>query len=285
MRRRGHRQGETPAFGALGFALLLAASLSWGAACSGGTTASNGKAAHAAHDAGKDASAATAASTARSDSLVPLPALAQLGAVVQDATAASNALTQTLGIGPWTMVEQKGKNAKGKPFAARLAYAYVGDLELELVEVTSGETPQTEFLRDHGEGLYDLGFFVDDVDGDVARLKGRGATVLLQEPGAWAYVDSPDAGGVLFKLVKTREKLSIDETGFERPPDSLRPTKVDHVGAWADDVTAMTEQWARAFRVGNWNIFPFTLTPNIGDPVEATLAFTSALGPTQVELV
>ena len=264
--------------------------MSFGAACAGdGKTESKGKAAHAPHDAGKDAD------TGRTQVRIQVPppvvrqiqltALGQIGVVVQDAAAASKAFTQMLGIGPWTMIEQKGETAEGSPFAAQLAYAYVGDLELELVEVTSGETPQTKFLRDHGEGLYDLGFFVDDVDGDVARLKDRGATVLLQEPGEWAYVDSPDAGGVIFKLVKTREKLAIDETGFKPSHDTLRPMKVDHVGAWAADVNAMTAQWESAFGVGSWNIFPYMATSVAGDSLEATLAFTSALGPTQIELV
>ena len=292
MERKIRSQDGSPAFGTFTFALLLGASMSCGAACSdGGTTEPKEKTAHAVVDAGKDAAIQADAAILADSGAAPsgqslqLSMLAQIGVAVQDAAAASDAFTRMLGIGPWTIVEQKGKNAEGSPFVARVAYAYVGALEIELVEVTSGTTPQTQFLRDHGEGLYDLGFFVDDVDADVARLTGRGATVLLQEPGEWAYIDSPDAGGVIFKLVKTREKRPVDETGFEPPQDTLRPVKLDHVGAWAVDARAVTAQWESAFGIGSWNIFPYTVTPDMGDPLEATLAFTAALGPTQVELV
>lgn len=274
---------------------LLGAVMSLALACSGsgGGKASSpaARAPHAVHDAGakSDAGArsdAGAMHDAASSALaVELKTLAQVGAVVKDASAASANMTQMLGIGPWTTIDKTGTTADGAAFSARFSYAYVGDLELELIEVTGGETPQTEFLRDHGEGLYDLGFFVDDVDAAVGRLKDRGATILLSEPGKWAYIDSPDAGGIVIKLTKNRDKLSIDATGFAPPADTLRPSVLAHVGGWTTDLKATTFRWDTMFGIGSWTYSHFKTTTVKGDLLEADLAFSSDFGATQFELV
>lgn len=111
-----------------------------------------------------------------------------------------------MGIGPWTIITQNAKDAEGNPLEVKLAFAYVGDLEFELIEITKGKIMHSEWLEDHGEGLHHLSFFVDDPDRVAANLVEQGAEIMLQRPGQWVYLDCR-AGGVIFEPQKKRGKV------------------------------------------------------------------------------
>jgi len=61
---------------------------------------------------------------------------------------------------------------RGQPadFVAHISLAYVGDLQLELIQPVRGESIYTEFLAEHGSGLHHGCWEVDDLD---AALAGR----------------------------------------------------------------------------------------------------------------
>ena len=60
------------------------------------------------------------------------------------------------------------------PYRLKLAVAYTGELELELIEWVSGDTPHREFLAKGRTGLHHLSFHVPDLDAVVAQAKGLG---------------------------------------------------------------------------------------------------------------
>jgi methylmalonyl-CoA/ethylmalonyl-CoA epimerase len=109
------------------------------------------------------------------------------------------------GLGPWTFRENGGTDIKGRPWKIRMAFAYVGPVEIELVQCTEGRIFQSKFLEKWGEGLHHIGFFVDDVDAEVANLVKEGANVLIHDPGRFAYVDAGGPGGAIFELMSKRE--------------------------------------------------------------------------------
>lgn len=81
--------------------------------------------------------------------------------------------------GPFRIVDfgpTEGARFRGKlsPYHLRLAVAYSGPLELELIEWVSGDTPHREFLARGGSGLHHLSFHVPDLDAVVARAKPLG---------------------------------------------------------------------------------------------------------------
>ncbi|MBW2674956.1 MAG: transposase, partial [Deltaproteobacteria bacterium] len=47
-----------------------------------------------------------------------------------------------------------------------------------------------------------LGFRVDDVDAEVAELVEGGATLLIHDPGQFAYLDAGGPGGAIFELMQ-----------------------------------------------------------------------------------
>ena len=51
---------------------------------------------------------------------------------------------------------------------------------IELVEVLEGESPHTDFLRAHGEGMQHVAFSVTDIRQTVDDLKGEGLVPILE---------------------------------------------------------------------------------------------------------
>jgi len=130
-----------------------------------------------------------------------------IGIVVRDCEKVIETWERMFGIGPWAIREMSGTTPEGKTVTAKVAFAYMGDLEIELIQIIKGKTLHSEFLETHGEGLHHLGFFVDDVDGEAASLVAKGAKVIVQNPG-WIYLDCGGPGGVIFELMGRRGKIT-----------------------------------------------------------------------------
>jgi len=131
-----------------------------------------------------------------------------IGIVVNDCEKVAETWERMFGIGPWAYVTNSGTDPQGNEIESKLAFAYLGDLELELIQITRGKILHSEFLEEHGEGLHHLGFFVDDTDGEAANLVKQGAEILIQRPGQWIYLDSGGPGGVIFELMQRRGKIT-----------------------------------------------------------------------------
>ncbi len=117
------------------------------------------------------------------------------------------------GIGPWRIREINHKNAEGEPVTTKLAFADLGGISMALIEPPEGGS---KFLDTHGEGLHHLGFYVDDVDGEVANLSEQGAKVTMHQPGVCAYLDSSGPGGVIFEVMREPE-FPEDEWRYYKP--------------------------------------------------------------------
>jgi len=108
-------------------------------------------------------------------------------------------------MGPWTYREEGGTDAKGRPWKIRLAFAYLGSVEIELIQCIEGRIFQSRFLETWGEGLHHIGFYVDDVDAETSNLVAQGAKLLIHDPGNFAYLDAGGPGGAIFELMKRPE--------------------------------------------------------------------------------
>ena len=132
-----------------------------------------------------------------------------IGIVVRDCEKVTETWERMFGIGPWAFITSAGvTDAEGNPIEVKFAFAYLGDLEIELIQVVKGKILHSEFLETHGEGLHHLGFFVDDVDGEAANRVAQGAKIIMQKPGEWIYLDCSGPGGVIFELMRKRGKIT-----------------------------------------------------------------------------
>jgi catechol 2,3-dioxygenase-like lactoylglutathione lyase family enzyme len=126
----------------------------------------------------------------------------QISYAVKDIDKTIESWSRLYGIGPWTFRENGGVDAKGRPWRARLAFARVGPVEIELVQCIEGRIFQSRFLDTWGEGIHHIGFYVDDVEAEVKKLAAQGVKVFLHDPGRFAYLDAGGVGGAIFELIQ-----------------------------------------------------------------------------------
>lgn len=130
-----------------------------------------------------------------------LKSVDQIGIVVRDIDKVIASWSKLFGLGPWIFRDLSFKDDEGRPLKARLAFASLGPVQLELIQPVEGRIFHSEFLDKHGEGLHHLGFFVDDFEGEVENLTAQGAKVLSSGPGRYAYFDTGGPGGVIYELI------------------------------------------------------------------------------------
>jgi len=142
--------------------------------------------------------------------------LVQIGAVVKDAQATMDRLSEVFGFGPWIVHEwpkdrEKMKGSyRGQPgdFRFLMAFTQLGSVELELVQPLEGDNVYSDFLRDKGEGLHHIHFDLDEVDTALESLRDQGVEVIQSgtglRPGAiWAYLNTgevPGFGGITIEV-------------------------------------------------------------------------------------
>ncbi len=85
----------------------------------------------------------------------------------------------------------------------------VGDAFIELVQPVAEKGRFAEQFKERGEGLFSISIEVDDLDGAVGYLRGKGARVSDPEPGIWpgsrvARVSQASTHGVSLQLIERR---------------------------------------------------------------------------------
>ena len=143
----------------------------------------------------------------------PFSKLDHIGVVVRDFDRAVKHY-ESLGIGPFLAVEglssierrMYGKVIPIDSFKLKEKNARMGSVMLQLMQPVEGETIWKEFLDKRGEGIQHLGFLVDDIDKEEARMVAKGYTVLYRSRfkggGGSNYFDTGKVGGVLIELIQ-----------------------------------------------------------------------------------
>lgn len=126
-----------------------------------------------------------------------LPPISQLGHVVRNLEA-SMALYEPL-YGPFSTMDGtvQGATYRGRVADVKLAMAFgrSGDLEIELIQWQSGESPHREFIERGREGIHHVQFRVEDCDGWIARAQPLGYEVIWYKrysaDTTFAYLERP----------------------------------------------------------------------------------------------
>ncbi len=124
--------------------------------------------------------------------------LRQVGLVVKDMDMAIERFS-ALGFGPFSpKVLPPGVKewVKGKETRAdvRVQATMVGNVELELCQPRSGDSPHRDYLESKGEGIQHVLFDVENLQEELDRLTGLGCSVLLRA----SFGDGGDAGGLAY---------------------------------------------------------------------------------------
>jgi len=137
-----------------------------------------------------------------------LPEVSQIGVVVEDLDRAVAFYQSVFGMGPFRIQEAEAPNVwdrgKEKRIKARLAFADLGQVEIEFIHILEGDSVHLEFLREHGEGLHHLGFRVKDFQAKLEQAKAMGFEVLQTGPLGrfYAYLDTRRHGGIIVELIE-----------------------------------------------------------------------------------
>jgi catechol 2,3-dioxygenase-like lactoylglutathione lyase family enzyme len=152
----------------------------------------------------------------------------QVCVVVRDLQAAVERYWNLFGIGPWQFYTFRAPeltdpviHGKPQPYSMRIALAYMGDVQWELIQPLSGPSIYQEFLDDHGEGVHHVALGVDDYDDTIAAMRKQGVDVLMS--GCWngtgfSYLDTEKNLGVIVELFKYAPEFVMPEPEATYPP-------------------------------------------------------------------
>lgn len=90
----------------------------------------------------------------------------------------------------------------------RVAMFGVGEVNIELLEPTSPESPIAGFLEKKGEGMHHIAYQVDDLEAQIAAATARGVQMIDEKPrgGAHgtriAFLHPKSSGKVLTELTQ-----------------------------------------------------------------------------------
>lgn len=113
--------------------------------------------------------------------------------------------------GPFTVSEQKLDDCTVRgakvDLEMKMAVNHSSPVEIELIQPVRGNSPWSEHLESHGEGLHHVRFRVTGIDAKLEELVARGFETLMYKrfgpEVAFAYVETPAKfGGHIIELLE-----------------------------------------------------------------------------------
>ncbi len=87
-------------------------------------------------------------------------------------------------------------------------YTHIGNLQLQLAQPGEGKTIYKDFLETKGEGVFHIGFEVDDIDTVDKQLTNNGMKILASgrrdDGSGFSYLDTRQHAGVTLLVRQTK---------------------------------------------------------------------------------
>jgi catechol 2,3-dioxygenase-like lactoylglutathione lyase family enzyme len=145
----------------------------------------------------------------------PFSQLHHIAIVVKDINRAVEYFS-SLGIGPFQayppMQDYVKVNVPDKEafYALAIKQTQVGPVALQLIQPGEGKTIYKDFLERKGEGVFHLGFVVDDIDREETKLRTQGLEVLSSgrraDGSGFTYFDTVDKAGIVLLIRQNPHK-------------------------------------------------------------------------------
>jgi glyoxalase/bleomycin resistance protein/dioxygenase superfamily protein len=139
----------------------------------------------------------------------------QVALVVRDLEAAMRRYVDAFGIGPWEIyefnpgtVEHMQEDGQPVERSWRLAIAYVGQVQWELIQPLDDDSIYARYLAEHGEGVHHVGVATPSFEGTIAALEEHGSGVAF----------GGEYNGVTFAYLSTEPELGVMTEIFDAPP-------------------------------------------------------------------
>jgi methylmalonyl-CoA/ethylmalonyl-CoA epimerase len=137
----------------------------------------------------------------------------QIALVVKDAEKTSKNIGKMFGfpeapyeiIGTYTLANTM---YMGKPTAAKAKATFykMGSLDLEILEPMGEPSTWNDFLKENGDGIHHLAWYVKNIDEVTAWLEGQGMKMVQSgnwDGGQYKYFDSAKQLGFMLELLQT----------------------------------------------------------------------------------
>lgn len=128
-----------------------------------------------------------------------LPEPSHVGYVTRDFQRTMENLRRYWGIESVTKLVPDYFNRRyhGEPedFKMQFAFARVGNIVYEVIEILQGKTIYEDFLNDHGEGIHHLGYEISDLAKWTGAYKKAGIEAIMSAERVglkWAYFNTPE---------------------------------------------------------------------------------------------
>lgn len=141
--------------------------------------------------------------------------LVQIGIVVRDMDATLAVMKNAFGWEPYSFADtpQGEKLYYGKPedFSVHMAFVKFANIEIELLQPTSGKNVWQDYLNSHGEGLHHILFDVNNFELAKNALEQQGIMMTQTGPSArfkgarWAYFDATKTLGYYIEIFNPSE--------------------------------------------------------------------------------
>ena len=115
-----------------------------------------------------------------------------------------------LGLSESLFAKLLGQDPKGRETVAsegvEVSFFELGESRIELIQPLDDQSPMHRSIEKRGEGVHHVCLAVDDIEAEVARLRGEGFVFVgdAPRPGAGghrvAFIHPKSAGGILVEL-------------------------------------------------------------------------------------
>ena len=126
------------------------------------------------------------------------PIAHHLGYAVYDAEATAKRYERMLDAEFRLMPPYHVADNYGRPAELKVYYGAMAGIALEIIEVVKGNTPHSDWIREHGEGIQHVGVYVPDLAAATRKAIANGGRV------EWVY---PAAGNVQITGASTLEEV------------------------------------------------------------------------------
>lgn len=144
-----------------------------------------------------------------------LPRLGQIGYVVTDVEKTMAYYKDVLGIRPWLLLDERPdpcieREREVHPLL-RIALAYMGSVQVELIQVLQGESLHLDHVKESQGGVHHLGFMVQDLYKRLDACHKIGIGILqrgtIKDVGftiEYAYLDTVEQAGIILEFIQWR---------------------------------------------------------------------------------
>ncbi|MBV9194997.1 MAG: VOC family protein [Solirubrobacterales bacterium] len=148
----------------------------------------------------------------------------QVAVIVRDLDAAIRRYADEYGVAPWAIYEFNPETIddmiiddRPDGYAMRLAVAYIGRLQIELIEPLDDKSIYARHLAEHGEGLHHVALAVEDYAQAEQTLRAKGHHILM----------GGTHQGVTYSYFSTERDLGFPVELYSAipsvPPDAVYP--------------------------------------------------------------